>query len=153
LPKSYAVARELEKLDDRFEIIKDNPNLAKAGARKLLLEREGNEYQEYLEKKNTPAWMRKNVEPWFKRVCKLAVDVRRQVNLVRGTGGPGIEEVLREVIGPSRGLLPSWRDAGEALIQVFNYVETVLSKDEDAEPAEDEDVKPTDETTVEAQAA
>jgi hypothetical protein len=152
LPKSYAVARELEKLDDRFEIIKDHPNTTKREARKLRLEREGNEYQEHLEKR-TPAWMRKNVKPWFQHVCKLTVDVLREVNLARGTGGPDIEEILREVIGPSRGLLPSIRNAGDALIQLANYLDTVLSEDEDAEPAEDEDVEPTDETTDEAQAA
>jgi hypothetical protein len=128
LPKSYSVARELQDRDDRFEIIKDNPNLTKREAVAIRQEREGKVPAPH-QKKGTPDYMRKNSQRWFQRVYQLSNDINREVNY--GGIEPELEEVFREVIEPA--LLPTIRDAGEALIKLADYLETVTAEDAAAE--------------------
>jgi hypothetical protein len=138
LPKSYSVARELQDADDRFDLIEANPNMSKREARDLRLMRAGKGPKQKVEK-GTTAWLRNNSDRWFKHVYELATKIIREVNIAATakTTEPELKEIYREVIAPE--LLPTIRSAGDGLIQLADYLETVLREDEDAEPEEDDE--------------
>jgi hypothetical protein len=125
LPKSYAVARELEKLDDRVEIVRDNPHITKAAAVAIRQGRKGRK------QKQRHDWRGNNAERDFNHLCKLANDSIDVTKFVDGKIEPELEAVLREVIEP--GLLPTIRKAGERLIKIANLFEIIArSAGEDA---------------------
>jgi hypothetical protein len=143
LPKSYAVARELQTLEERFEIVADNPHITKREAVEIRKGREGKGRGQ--KQKRTADWLRKNSQRWFQRVSELANEIDREVNLASHVDDPERKEIFREVIGPSGGLLPTIRSAGDSLIWLADYVEAILregEEDADAAPEPEEDAEP-----------
>jgi hypothetical protein len=136
-PESYSVAQELQSHPDRFEIIKDKPNLTVREAR-----RRTREYKraQIVERPND--WWRGETERWFKNVAKHAGIVIRDTQIAAtDTIDPEQRQALREIIDPE--LLPTLREAGEALTKLAAYLEKVISEPPDteddfdtAEPAE-----------------
>jgi hypothetical protein len=153
LPTSYAVARELQAQPDRFDQIEANPNMSKREARDIRLMREG-KGRTQKEKGKTAAWLRNNIERQIKLIFQLVNKINRAVKIeaTAETTGQELKEIYREVVGPSRALLPTGRDAGVGLIKFFEYLETVLDEDEDAEPEPDEE-EPEEEEPAQSEAA
>jgi hypothetical protein len=125
-PKSYAVAQELQAHPDRFEIIRRNPDMTKREARQMK-----RRYDR--EKKSAPDYLRENTNRWFKDVVRRAGETIRDASVADGEVLPNHRRAMREVVEPK--LLPTLRDAAEALVRLAAYLEQLTQEDEPLEEA------------------
>jgi hypothetical protein len=133
-PKSdlpcLAVARELQSHPDRFEIIKNNPNVTKREASELA-----RQYRSEPGDDKPPDWQRQHTASWFKDLYNLATKAIQQAQI---TNEIVPQQQLREVLEPMAAWLPTIREAGEAYITLANDLENLLKQGDEAErmPAE-----------------
>jgi hypothetical protein len=108
-PKSYSVAQELQAYPDRFELLKNNPDMSKREARKLRGER----------REDDSGPQRKNAKRWFRDVVRRAVQVLADTKFsddtkfLDGDISPELRRDLREIIDFTQ--LPTLQKAGELL--------------------------------------
>jgi hypothetical protein len=152
-PKFYSVAQELQSHPRRFEIIKNNPDITVCKARQLTRK----------SKKDKDAacdyWSEEQTERWFKDVVKHAYLNLEDAQFITGEVAPELQEIIRKVIGGSRAnvsaslLLPTLRQAGEALIKLADFLEALLDADDDDSDAEEPPVRPRPTTSQRTAAA
>jgi hypothetical protein len=129
-PESFAVAQELQAHPDRFQLVKDWPDMPTRQARKLSGKRKRKG-----KRKDRHDWLGNNAQGSYKRLCELSTEIISILQFVDGEIKPDLEEVLREIVGASRGLLPTNRKAGELLIKFADIGEVLTgSAGEDVTP-------------------
>jgi hypothetical protein len=109
-PVSYAVMRELKKVKNREEIVKENPKITKREAQELRREHEGKQ-----KKQKSGDGRQKETERWLRRVICLANDV------IRTAGQVQVTDALRQIVEPA--LLPTLREAGAAFLFLADQLE------------------------------
>jgi hypothetical protein len=121
---SYAVLRELQGLDNRLEIVRENPNLTKAEAVEIRRQHEGKGDG----KDKSEDWQKKQSAKCFKKLASLVHEINELEDL----------QAFLEFAEPK--LRPVFQKAGEALLAFAEQ----LKPDEDylATPSEDEEIKP-----------
>jgi hypothetical protein len=125
-PPNFSVAQELQAHPDRFEIIERNPNLTVRDARSKM--------RQYKKAQLTvPDWLRTNTKRWFQDVIKHAGLVLRDAEVADSSISPELHQIWLEVIEPK--LLPILREAGDALLQLTDFIEKVL---QEPPPTDDE---------------
>src|SRR5262245_57597988 len=92
-PISYAVARELQKHPDRFNIIQQHPNLTKSKAHSMMVEHRRDEAE------RDPNWRRDQTKKWFDGVVELGNKVEREAEITNQLNN---EAILRDVIEPKQ---------------------------------------------------
>lgn len=114
-PVSYAVMRELQDHPQREEIVKENPKITKREAQKLKREREGKQ-------KNNKSgnWRLEEAKRWFRRVCSLANEVKREMERHKE-----VARALREIVEPEllATLVPNLREGSAALLSLADHLE------------------------------
>jgi hypothetical protein len=119
-PQSYSVARELQALDDRFDLIEANPNITKREASDLRLMRAGKPRRK---KKQKGDWLGNNAESDFKHVHELANKIISATKIVDSEIKPDLEQELADVAEVGKAWLPTMRKASEQLIKFVNLCE------------------------------
>jgi hypothetical protein len=123
-PESYAVAQALQAHPNRAEIIQANPNITTAEARDKMREwRGGGEVEVHQDQD----WKR-----WFAKLVVAAQDIVAEVNISAMT--PESRRILLSAVEPK--LLPTLRDAGEALIQLADKLDQIDANERDFAAAE-----------------
>lgn len=125
-PVSYAVLRALQDHPDRFAIVKENPELTQAEARKLMRPYRTNEKDncgaKQEEKGEESEWDKHNAK-WFKHVVTLAQDASSAANAMLDAPEAKQREML-QVVEPS--LVMKVKAGGVALCELANHLERLL---------------------------
>jgi hypothetical protein len=119
---NYAVARELVKHPDRFDLVRQNPDITKREASKIMRQLAGSPAGE-------DKWTKVECTRWFKSLCTHANEVIRDAQFAVGDIKPEHRRRLRDAIEP--GLLPTFRKASAALIMTVEGLERFLDEDDD----------------------
>jgi hypothetical protein len=120
-PISYSVAQELQAHPNRFELIKQNPNMTKSEARKIRLSKD----TEAAKPADHPQC--ENFRRWFQDVVKRAGEALRHAEMREASiDSPELRQAWRDGIEPA--LLPTLRKAGEGYIQLADYLEQLLEE-------------------------
>jgi thiamine pyrophosphate-dependent acetolactate synthase large subunit-like protein len=143
-PLSYSVARELATHPEREQIVRDNPNITKAEACKVMR-------QHRKQTKKTDSWTQTEAKRWFQGVVKRVQEVTRDAAIVDRELTPEQRKVLRNVVEPN--LFPDLREGGEALPRLVGFFEQLIAEPADDAPAGDTTVEPAEDATVELQDA
>jgi hypothetical protein len=126
-PESYAVAQALQAHPDRFEIVKNRPNITKREAVKIM--RAYN--KDAAAPKGGRDWLRDHTRRWFNGLLDLSNKIVREAGgAVSGSIEPPLKQIWREVIDPE--LLPTLRDAGEILIQLHDLANRIHHEPDEA---------------------
>jgi hypothetical protein len=133
-PVSYAVRRELQDHPDRAEIVKEQPNLTKAQARKIMREFKG----EPKLKSGSPDWRRKGHERWFRAVIALANEAIRAAAVVDQSLKPADRRILAE-FNDSK-LLLTLADGSRALFKVYEFLRQLRRDQEEVSSEAADDV-------------
>jgi hypothetical protein len=123
-PKSYAVAQELQAHPNRLEIIRRNPDLTKRDARQIRRRHD---------RETRPAsdHLREEAKRWFRNVVRRAGEAVRDAGVADGEISPSLRQATREAVEPT--LLPTLREAAEALIRLAVYLEQLTQEEEPRE--------------------
>jgi hypothetical protein len=123
-PKSYAVAQELQAHPNRFDVIRQNPDMTKREARQIRRrhDRETRQASDHL---------REEMKRWFRNVVRRAGEAIRDASVADGEVSPDLRRMTREAVEPK--LLPTLREAAEALIRLADYLEQLTQEEEPRE--------------------
>jgi hypothetical protein len=118
-PKSFAVAQELQAHPNRVQIIERDPDISKRKAR---------QFRRRLDRENrlAPDHLREETKRWFRAVIQRAGETIRSAHVADGVVEPGLRQLTREVVEPR--LLPTLRDAAEALVRLAEYLENLTQE-------------------------
>jgi hypothetical protein len=123
-PKSYAVAQELQAHPNRLEIIARKPDMTKSEARQIKRRHD---------RETRPAsdHLREEAKRWFRNVVRRAGEVIRDATVADSEVSPNLRRLTREAVEPK--LLPTLREAAEALIRLADYLEQLTQEEEPRE--------------------
>ena len=127
-PICYSVAKALQAVPNRFELIRQNPNLSKRAAEKI-------KRQHAAELKGSTATVDpavKNHKHWFEALVERARKIRQDAAIANPDAevSPELREQLRDGIEPK--LLPTLREDFEAGLKLVDFFEE-LTADEPSE--------------------
>jgi hypothetical protein len=123
-PKSYAVAQELQAHPNRLEIIRRNPDLTKREARQLRRRRDR-------ETRSASDHLREETKRWFRNAVRRADEAIRDAGVANSEVEPELRQAMLEAVEPT--LLPTLRDAAEALMRLADYLEQLTQEEEPRE--------------------
>ncbi len=125
-PKSYAVAQELQAVEGRFELIKQNPNMTKREAREIKAAPEKSQSRTEQAGANPAAGHRlEETKRWFRSVVEHSREALSDAAFVNGYVEPELRRVLRE------GVDATLREAGEAYIRLVEFLEKLLANEDE----------------------
>jgi hypothetical protein len=125
-PVSYSVMQELQDHDHRLELVRNNPNMTKREARRIMRRQQKERAQA-----NFASHLLEEQKRWFRSVVRHAGEALRDASITDGEISPTIRRALREVIEPK--VLPTLTEAGEALIRLAAYLEQLGNEEEPPE--------------------
>jgi hypothetical protein len=123
-PKSYAVAQELQAHPDRLELIRRNPDMTKREARQIRRRR-------VRETRSASDHLREETKRWFRNVVRRAGEAVRDASVADAEVSPNLRQATREAVEPM--LLPTLREAAEALIKLADFLEQLTQEEEPRE--------------------
>jgi hypothetical protein len=122
-PPNFSVAQELQKLPDRAQIIKNNPNISTREARKKRLQYDK---QEKRREQSAPGWQLKEYKKWFKGVVEHANTMESDAQIVDDPLDPARRKILCQAIEPN--LLAELRESGNAAIKLADFLQRLLDE-------------------------
>jgi hypothetical protein len=123
-PKSFSVAQELQAHPRRAEIIRQNPHITKREARQMRRRHD---------KETTSAsdHIGDNMRRWFRNVVRRSGEAIRDASVADGELSPQVRQATRDAVELK--LLPTLREAAEALIRLAVYLEQLTGEEEPRE--------------------
>lgn len=125
-PKSYSVAQELQAHPHRFELIRNNPDMTKREARRIMRRLRTEQTQA-----NFATHQREEQKRWFRAVIRHAGETLRDAAIADGEVSLELRQALRDIIEPT--LLATLREAGSAVIRLADFLEQIAREEDPRE--------------------
>jgi hypothetical protein len=125
-PVCYAVLRALQDHPDRYNIVKENPNLTQAKARDKMRDYKDAGKEKVAGKKKGSADWDRHAKRWFKNVLTLANDAIRTAEVARQCSTPEQRDNLLMAVDPH--LVADVREGGKALVELADWLEERLEE-------------------------
>jgi hypothetical protein len=120
-PISFSVAQDLQRHPDRFDIIKNDPDISSRAARRKV--------RQYKKEQNTASgFLLENTKKWFAAVCKRAGEQIRDADITDKDLSPQLQETYIAAVKPSIALLETLRDAGNANLRLADFLERLIKE-------------------------
>jgi len=123
-PVSYAVLRALQDHPDRADIVKNNPDLTQAEARKLMRPYRGEDSGKQDKEEQETDWDKHN-RRWFKNLVALAHDATSAAEVALDCTPEKQRELLKAV---EPGLVMYLRGGGNALVRIADWLDERLEE-------------------------